>query len=43
MIAFLKWDADSIILNAYGVQPDSNMTMWLDQTDFAIALAKKLS
>ena len=43
MIAFLKWDSDSIILNAYGVQPDSTMTMWLAQTDFAIALAKKLS
>lgn len=43
MIAFLKWDSDSIILNAYGVQPDSTLTMWLNQTDFAIALAKKLS
>ena len=43
MIAFLKWDSDGIILNAYGIQPDSTMTMWLDQTDFAISLAKKLS
>ena len=43
MIAFLKWDNDSIILNAHGIQPDSNLTMWLNQTDFAIALAKKLS
>ena len=30
MIAFLKWDSDGIILNAYGIQPDSNLTMWLD-------------
>ena len=28
MIAFLKWDSDSIILNAYGVQPDSTMTIY---------------
>lgn len=43
MIAYIKWDSDSIILNAWGAVPDSTMTMWLDQTDFAIALAKKLA
>lgn len=43
MVAYLKFDSDGLILNAYGIQPDTTMTMWLDQTDFAIALAKKLS
>lgn len=43
MIALLKFESDGINLNAYGIIPDSNLTMWLDQTDFAISLAKKLS
>lgn len=43
MIALLKFESDGINLNAYGIIPDSTITMWLDQTDFAIALAKKLS
>ena len=43
MIAYIKWDSDSLALNAYGIVPESTMTMWLNQTDFAIALAKKLS
>ena len=43
MVAYIKWDSDSIILNAWGAVPDSTMTMWLDQTDFSIALAKKLA
>lgn len=43
MIAYLKWDSDGLVLNAYGIQPDSTLTMYLNQTDFAIALAKKLS
>ena len=43
MIAYIKWDSDSLALNAYGIVPDSTMTMWLNQTDFAIALAKKLA
>lgn len=30
MIAFLKFDQDGLILNAYGIQPDSQMTMWMD-------------
>lgn len=43
MIALLKFESDGINLNAYGIIPDSTITMWLDQTDFAISLAKKLS
>ena len=43
MIALLKFESDGINLNAYGIIPDSTVTMWLDQTDFAISLAKKLS
>ena len=43
MIAYLKFDSDSLALNAYGIVSDSTMTMWLNQTDFAIAMAKKLS
>lgn len=43
IIAYLKFDQDQLVLNAYGIVPDSTMTMWLDQTDFAIAFSKKLS
>lgn len=43
MVAYIKWDSDEIILNSYGIQPDSTMTMWLNQTDFAIAMSKKLA
>lgn len=43
MIAYIKWEQDGIVLNSYGIQPDSSMTMWVNQTDFAIAMAKHLS
>ena len=43
MIALLKFESDGINLNAYGIIPDSTMTAWMNQTDFAIAMAKKLS
>lgn len=43
MIALLKFESDGINLNAFGIIPDSTITMWLDQTDFAISLARKLS
>jgi hypothetical protein len=43
MIAYIKWDSDGIVLNQYGIVPDSTMTMWIDQTDFAIKFARKLS
>lgn len=43
MIAYIHFEQDGIILNSYGIQPDSNITMYLNQTDFAIAMARKLS
>ena len=43
MIAYIKWDQDSVVLNAWGAVPESNMTMWIDQTDFAISFASKLA
>lgn len=30
MIALLKFESDGINLNAYGIIPDSTITMWLD-------------
>lgn len=29
MIAYLKFDQDQIVLNSMGLQPDSNLTMWV--------------
>lgn len=43
MIAYIKWETDDILLNGYGITPNEGLTMWVNRTDFAIALAKKLS
>lgn len=43
MVAHVSFESDGLVLNSYGVQPESAITMYLDQSDFAVAMARKLS
>lgn len=43
LIAYWQFSDDTLVLNAYGVQPNRVAKCWIDATDFAIAFAKKLS
>lgn len=43
LIAYWQFSDDTLVLNAYGIQPNRVAKCWIDATDFAIAFAKKLS
>lgn len=43
LIAYWQFSDDTLVLNAYGVQPNRVAKCWIDATDFAIAFAKKLA
>ena len=43
LIVYWKYEDNSLVLNAYGVQPNRVAKCWIDATDFAIAFAKKLA
>ena len=43
LIAYWQFSDDTLVLNAYGIQPNKVAKCWIDATDFAIAFAKKLA
>ena len=43
LIVYWKYEDNTVVLNAYGVQPNRVAKCWIDATDFAIAFAKKLA
>ena len=43
LIAYWQFSDDTLVLNAYGVQPNRVAKCWIDATDFAVAFAKKLA
>ena len=43
LIAYWQFSDDTLVLNAYGIQPNRVAKCWIDATDFAIAFAKKLA